>query len=311
MNNKKIRDGFEFTAIKYPFNLYDAIKITEEHEIEEYIKYINKHSIEYAEIVMPNLEVLKYCPQLKYLNIRPSYNALQDFDFSPLYTLPEVYMLNCINEYGPQCQYVVPIDYSRINGLKELSFSVNTGTLNYHKIMNLKSLSVGDFKGSKGDLTDLFCSAELDTLELRGCRISSLDGIEKSKKIQCLYISYNQSLKDISALGKVKRTLKALRIENCSKIEDFSVLEELENLELLELTGKNQLESLKFIKKMRRLKTFVFNMNILDGDLTPCLGLSYACSEKNRSHYNLKDKDLPKGEYVRGNEDIELWRRLE
>ncbi len=129
--------------------------------------------------------------------------------------------------------------------------------------------------------------------------------------MQCLYLHYNRSLKDISALSKVKKTLKALRIENCSKIEDFSVLAELENLELLELSGSNTLPSLSFIKSMKNLKTFVFNMNVEDGDLTPCLNLSYVYSEKNRKNYNLKDKDLPKNAYVRGNEDIEEWRRLE
>ena len=109
----------------------------------------------------------------------------------------------------------------------------------------------------------------------------------------------------------MKKTLKALRIENCPKIEDFSVLGELENLELLELTGSNVLPNLDFIKTMKNLKTFICNMNVLDGDLTPCLNLSYVYVEPIRRHYNLKDADLPKGEYVRGYENIEEWRRLE
>ena len=138
-----------------------------------------------------------------------------------------------------------------------------------------------------------------------------MEGIQKSKKIQCLYLHYNRSLNDISALKNVKKTLRALRIENCPKINDFSVLEELENLELLELSGNNELPSLSFLKTMKNLKTFIFSMNVKDGDLYPCLNLSYAYSEKNRKHYNLKDMDLPKGQYVRGNEAIEEWRRLE
>lgn len=143
------------------------------------------------------------------------------------------------------------------------------------------------------------------------CELHSLDGIENSKKMQCLYLHYNRSLRDINALSKVKKTLRALRIENCPKIEDFSVLGELENLELLELTGKNSLPDLQFIKKMKNLKTFVFDMNVMDGDLSPCLDLSYVHSRKNRKHYNVKDKEMPRGKYVRGNESIELWRRME
>ena len=110
---------------------------------------------------------------------------------------------------------------------------------------------------------------------------------------------------------KVKKTLRALRIENCPKISDFSLLEELVNLELLELSGNNELPNLNFLKAMKNLKTFIFSMNVKDGDLSPCMVVPRVHSKKDRRHYNLKDKDLPKGLYVHGNENIEKWRRLE
>lgn len=225
--------------------------------------------------------------------------------------MPEIKSLSCKNQYGNQEQLFSDIDYSRVHGIVDLKIAVNKGALNYNKIETLKSLSVGGFKGKNCDLTDLFCSKELDTLRIVQCRISSLNGIETSNKMQCLYLHYNRSLQNISALRRANRTLKALRIENCPKIEDFSVLCELENLELLELSGSNVLPNLNFLKTMRNLKTFAFNMDVLNGDLTPCLNLSYVYSEKDRRHFNLKDKDLPKTNYARGNEDIEEWRRLE
>lgn len=188
-------------------------------------------------------------------------------------------------------------------------FISGKGHLNYEKIKSLKVLSISDYP--KRDLIGMFSSIQLDTLSITQCKINSLDGIEQSSCMQCVYFRYNRSLHDISALRKVKHTLKALRIENCPKIEDFSVLSELDNIELLELTGKNELSDLKFINHMKSLKTFICNMNVLDGDLTPCLDLSYVYIGKNRKHYNLKDKDMPRGTYIRGNEDIELWRRLE
>ena len=110
---------------------------------------------------------------------------------------------------------------------------------------------------------------------------------------------------------QVKNSLKALRIENCAKIKDFSVLEKLENLELLDLSGSNEIPSLSFIRKLKNLKVFVFSVNVLDGDLTPCKDLSYAACVRGRKHYNMKNRDLPKGKVTRGNEDIELWRRFE
>lgn len=303
--------SFEFTSIHYPFNEKNAIRITQDNNIEAYCDYINKHTIDSAEIIMPNLDILKKCPSLKYLKIAPSFDAPPDFDFSPLYEADKILSLNCCNQFGNKEQYLCEIDYSKIKGLIDLFVSVNKGTLNYSKISTLKSLKIGGFIGKQNGIQNMFCSKDIDTIRLIECNIFSLKGIEALSKLQCLYLDYNRTLQDISDLKYVKNSLKLLRIDNCAKIKDFSVLSELENLELLELTGSNSLPDLSFLSSMKNLKTFIFNMNILDGNLSNCLGLSYVYSEKNRKHYNLKDSELPKGTYTRGNEDIETWRRLE
>lgn len=320
-----IIDGFAFTALTFPCNVHDAIIIKCEglsdceapqydiplHTIGEYTEFINKHKIEKAIVILNDIAFLPSCPSLVHLNIIPSYQTAGAFDFSPLYQMPQIKSLFCQNQHGRQDQILSEIDYSKIQGLIDLGIVVNKGTLSYNKIQTLKSLDVGGFRGRNRNLTDLFCSRELDTLEMIQCGMHSLEGIDTSKKMQCLYLHYNRSLKDISALRKVKHTLRALRIENCPKIEDFSVLGELENLELLELSGRNALPSLDFLKSMKRLSLFVFDMNVLDGDLSPCLEISHAESRRNRKHYNLKNQDLPKGKFKMGNEDIDEWRKLE
>lgn len=311
MRNNEI-DDFKFVEMHYPFYKREAIKVVSGiRTIQEYQKYICENGIEMAEIIMPNLEMLRNCPTLKHLKISPSFDAPAEFDFSPLYDASEIVSLNCQNQYGDRGQYISTIHYDKINGLVDLFVSVNKGTLGFNRIETLKSLRVGGFKGEKSDISDLFSSKELDTLQLTDCKIQSLNGIEKAPKMQCVYLKYNRSLKCIDEISSVKKTLKALRIENCPKIEDFSVLGELKNLELLELSGSNEIPSLSFLKTMKNLKTFIFSINVRDGDLSPCLDLSYVYSEKNRKHYNLKDVDLPKGQYIRGNETIEEWRRLE
>lgn len=172
LKSGEMRDGFHFDSIVWPFNKYDAIDVVvNKHLKDECVKYINKHKIEQARIVMPDLKMLYECPGLRKLNVSPSYNAPENFDFSPLYAM--------------------------------------------------------------------------------------------------------------------------------------------EKLEFLELCGSNLLPNLHFLGSLKNLKTFIFDYNVLDGDITPCLGISYVYCMRGRKHYNLKDKDLPKGEYVRGNEDIEEWRRLE
>lgn len=304
------KNGFEFTAIDYPFYVLDAIQIrTDIHSVEKYVDFINKHEISKAYVISDNLGFITSCPSLKQLKIHPNYLSDKSFDFSPLYKHPQIKQLNCVNVVNNK--YIIPIDFSQIIGLEDLSFGFNKGCLNFNKIDTLKSMSVGGYVSPQKDLSDLFCSEKLDTLELRQCSEYSLNGIEASKNLTCLYIYYNRNLEDISALKSCAETLRTLRIQSCPKIKDFSVLSELKNIELLELTGSNELPDLSFIEQMPNLKTFVFNVNVKDGDLSPCLRLSYVYSEKNRKHYNLKDNALPKGECIRGNESIDEWRRLE
>ena len=69
------RDGFEFVPMLYPFNRKDAIKIGDDgHSIDDYRDYIIKQGIDKTEIIMPNLDILGFCPALKHLRICPSYN---------------------------------------------------------------------------------------------------------------------------------------------------------------------------------------------------------------------------------------------
>ena len=314
-------DGFVFTAITHPALVLDAMLIKYPYDIkcssplvygskrtlEEQIEYINTHKIEKAMIIANDISFITRCPTLKHIKIAIPNEFGDGFDYSPLYEMPQIKSVACPTQYGRMGEFTTSIDYSRIRGLEDAHIHP-VGCENFRNLTALKSLGLRGIKDA--DLTDIVRSLILDTLIMTQCKAKSLNGIEYSQEMQCLYLYYNRSLQDISALREVKHTLKALRIQNCPKIEDFSVLGELENLELLELSGSNKLPSLDFLKQMKKLKTFVFSMEVIDGDLTPCLGLSYVYSEKNRKHYNLKDKDLPKGQYFRGNESIEEWRRL-
>lgn len=317
-----VRDGFVFWSITYPHNVFDAIIIRNpqkticfspllpysERTVEEHISLINEMKLEKAIIVAENIDFIVECPSLKYIKIIPVDSVGDGFDYAPLYKMPQIKGLQCSTEYGFYEQFSTTLDCLRINGLEDIHIT-NMKYQSFDKIDTLKSLGLSNYK--KYDLSEAFNSVMLDTLSIFQSKIVSLDGIQKSQKMQCLYLYYNRSLRDIGALKYIKNTLKALRIENCPKIEDFSVLCELENLELLELSGSNELPDLGFLKQMKNLKTFVFDVNILDGDLSSCLDLLYVFSKKNRKHYNLKDSVLPKGQYVRGNETIEEWRRLE
>lgn len=317
-----IRDGYAFATIDSPANVYDAVFIKypincsftychfrgSTRSLEEYIDLINRYKLEKAFIISDDIDFITRCPTLKYLMIYPADDVGDGFDYSPLYNMPQIKSLSCCTVYGFKDEFSTCVDCAKINGLESIHVT-NSGYKNYETIKTLKSLGLTDYK--KTDLTEAFSSTILDTLSIFQSKIKTLEGIQKSPKMQCLYLYYNRSLQDISTLRDVKTTLKALTIENCPKIEDYSVLGELENLEYLELKGNKDLPNLDFLKTMKNLKTFIFSMNVKDGDLTPCLNLSFAHTEKNHKHYNLKNADLPKGKVIYGDENLDSWRRMD
>lgn len=302
-------DDLDFTAILYPFNAKVAIWVWKQHLYSKYVKYICEHRLEQAKIVMPNLDILRECPSLRYLCICPASNSPLIYDYTPLYDMEEIRDLTFSNYIGDRI--VTGLDCAKIKGLISLGVDDINGAINYNRLELLKTLHVGNFRSSSMDLTNLFCSKQLDTLVLHKSFEHSLKGIERAPKMQYVQLSYNRQLCDISALKGIRDSLRALLINNCAKIEDFSVLGELENLERLEIVGSNVLPSLAFIKSMKNLKTLRLGVTVADGDLTPCLDLQWAQILQNKRYYNLRDQDLPKNEFVRGNEDIEEWRRLE
>ena len=188
-----MKDGFEFSSINYPFYDKKAIYVWKENRLDDYIQYIRDNQIESAEIVLPNLKILQYCPSLRYIKIHPSSNSPAKYDFSPLYQMNEIKHLHTITRYYTDntekpILHTAQIDYSMIKGLVSLSLEANRGALNFNFIPTLKSLVVGGFQGKFADLTDLFCSEVLDTLSLSQCKVKSLNGIDQSKNMQCIYL---------------------------------------------------------------------------------------------------------------------------
>ena len=328
-----VRDGFVFTRIGEPVNVFDTLVVRTEplagpeahrltesdglgssgRSLEEHIALINQEKIEKIYICGTNIDFIKYCPSLKYFKVIPSSSASSSFDYSPLYEMPTVKFLFCLTAYGPPGELLsTTVDCTRLHGLEYLRVQKN-GFKNFSQIATLKTLEIS--QQSDKDLTTIFSSPVLDSLGITQCSLKSLNGLGQAEKMQCLHLYYNRSLQDISALRDVKDSIKELYIENCPKIEDFSVLYELTNLERLELIGSNSLPSLDFIRSMKKLSYFKFSMNVLNGDLSPCMNLHWAASWINRKHYNLRDAQLPKKtpkpeEGLPANGNIEGWRRL-
>ncbi len=265
---------------------------TSKRTLEEHIAIINQYQLKKACIIAENIDFLVCCPSLEYLEIIPARTAREDFDYSPLYRMQKIRTLCVDTEYGDyDKQNITSIDYSRINGLEEITIR-GKGHKNYNKIDTVKTIQFYNHKMT--DLTVLKHCRSLKSLGFMNTGIKSVDGIEELKDLQLLDLDHERALSDMSSLFEVSQNLKVLSIECCPKIRDFSFLEKMRNLEFLTLNGSNKIPDLEFLKKMPKLKMFIFSMEVENGNLEPCLHIPYVSCNKNRKSYNLKDKDLPK-----------------
>lgn len=306
-NHCVYRDGFVFTCVYKPANIYNGIVIRNPEKCDcwtpkknfstrtlaEHIDLINKYKIEKAFIIANDISFIKKCPTLKYIEIVPADTTSDNFDYSPLYDMPNICYLNCRTKYGGSDELLsTTIDYSKINGIRHLHVEGH-GHLNYNNQSTLQSVTIIGEKTNK-DLKYIYNCKNLIDLELTQCSLTSLDGIDSLNNLQQLSLYYNRNLQDITMLRCIASSLRSLTIENCPRIVDFSCLHQLVNLEHLHLFGKNVLPNLNFLKCMKKLKTFSFSMYVSDGNLSECLHIPYVNSEYNRKTYNLKNSELPK-----------------
>lgn len=311
-------DGRCFVAITYPFSKHDAL-LVEDLRLDELVKYIQDRSINKAYVQhFSEFSFLLQCQSLEHIAIElrmpfNDYSQLKrktkiQYDLSPLEQLSGLLSLDLRENERCGSKAQAKIDICKLPLLQQYSGDFRF-TNNLFQGINLRSLRLIHLDHT--DFSELSHLINLDTLHLSFSKMESLKGCSSLSKLQCLYLHNNRSLTDISDLRYVSQSLKALRIENCSNIQDYSVLQRLNNLELLELSGKASIPDLSFIRNMPNLKTLLLSVNVLDGDLSLCDKLTWVYSEYNRKHYNRKDRELPKDIFYHGNENIDEWRRFE
>lgn len=308
------RNGFSFTALANvgnQANVFDAIVIRNpsdarcfspklsysERTLQEHIDFINEHHLEKAVVIADDISFLSKCPTLRYLQIIPADHA-KNFDYSPLYQLKHIAGLNCATEYGVHFSETTQVDYSHFPNVVDLDLA-GQGHICTEQLTTIQRLNVSRHPAK--ELSQIVASPRLKSLDVTQCRIRSLDGISKAEALSKLSLWYNRSLSDVSDLFHHNKSLRMLSIGLCPKIADFSFMEQFENLEYLELVGSNSLPNLHFLTALKALKCFVFNVNVLDGDLTPCLDIPCVHLLRNRKHFNLSDADLPKARMIASN----------
>lgn len=297
-------DDFFFSPLKNDnrdtivvFNPMDALIVSpvflrSRKTLNEHIEYIQNNNIRKAKIVAEDISFLKQCPNLEYLMVFPAVTA-KEFDYSPIYELKNIKWLQCQTVYGIDDEKTAVIDYSRFENLQRIGICGAYGHQNVDKAGNIISMFFDSGFPKAKTLEGVIPGKVLENFSVVLSPIQSLNGIDAASHLRRLELQYNRRLSDITALRYIKESLIFLKISNCGKIHDFSVLKELKNLKFLTLNGSNTLSDLSFLKEMPNLQNFELSMNVADGDLSLCKNIPYV-RIKNRKHYLYKDSELSK-----------------
>jgi len=184
------------------------------------------------------------------------------------------------------------IDLSNFPNLETCAVTYSPRLKALEKCKFLKDLTITNYKSNNEDLKNFANLASLRKLSLFKAKLVTLDGIEQLKLLVNLVLYGIPKLKTIKNLAELSESLEQIEIESCKSITDYEYLGKIVSLKKLIITQSGQIESLKFLKELKKLEFFSFvGTNVLDGDLSPCLGVTFAGFD-NKKHYSHKMGNL-------------------
>ena len=250
--------------------------------IDEGIRYVKQHDLRYVQIN-------------SFLGYRADdISFLSDLsDFVEGITLPEAHsdisVLNKLHRLvhlGFADNKETVIDLSNFPNLTTLACEFSKRLLALEGCEQLQNLTLTGFKSHDQTLSEIPPLASLKTLDLFVTNINSLIGIGRYPILEELTLYKAHRLVDISVLKDVEYTLKKIEFDTCKRIENYEVLSEMTALRKLILTNSAPMQSLSFVTSLDKLEFLSFvGTNVLDGDLSPVVGLKYVGFE-NKRHYS-------------------------
>ena len=249
----------------------------------QYAKYIKENSINYLRCQDVDMNLLTSFPNIEFVtipedaeNIEGLYNLRMLKGLEITANKLELLDLSCFSNL----EYLIIHNYS-----KEHNLLINCKQLKHLCIIhsNITSLKT---------ITTNGC---LESLHLEFCyNLKTLDGIQLFGQLSKVVLDYCLKMENISDMKFFVNSLKYLRITDCNKIQGLSYilsgLVELENLHIStsQTNCINKLYSVSFVGKLTKLKSFVTDYKIEDGDLKPLLNIESVDVLKFYKHYNLQ-----------------------
>lgn len=256
--------------------------IFDSNRIQEGIEYIKQHNLRYVDI---NSFLGYKATDISFLR--------ELSDFVEGITVPETrYDISVLNELhrlvflGFADDKKTIIDLSNFPNLSTLACEYSKRLLSLESCEQLQNLTLTGFKSRDKTLSEIPPLSSLKRLDLFVTNINSLIGIGNFPHLEELTLFKAPRLEDISALKDIKDTLTMIEFDSCRRIRNFDVLGDLTNLKKLIIGSSGSIPSLSFVTSLTNLEFLSFvGTNVLDGDLSPTIGLKYVGFE-NKRHYS-------------------------
>ena len=293
------RDGFPF--LKYPDGR--MFLSVQSGRLAECVRYCRDADVRHLHLSPyhgfggNDTDFLKDCPRVTDVHLQGG-----TFDLSGLYHLGDLTFLSAVFELRQE------LDLRRFPALAELRADWHPRRLaGLYDCPRLARLVLRKYKPRSRDLTDLGRLASLESLQLVQSPITSLAGVEAMSRLWELELHYCARLTDVTALAARADTLQRLRLDRCRNVAGREGVARLRRLTHLSFCGDSPIPSIGFVRGMPRLRFFAFvGTDVLDGDMTPLLGLGYAGFDSKR-HYSHTFEQVQQIIRDRGAADVGTW----
>jgi protein phosphatase 1 regulatory subunit 7 len=272
------QDGFNF--LKYPDGrLFLSV---ESDRLQDCLSYCQRKQVRFLHISefhgfhLGDVSFLNECPKVLGIHLQ----GYRFTDLSGLYHLKHLTFLSAVIDLPQE------LDLSRFPELEELYADWHPRRMvGLYACPKLKRLWLRKYKPQSRRLAEIGTAPALEALQLIQSPIVSLDGIESLYRLREFVAHYCSRLKDIGPITARSDTLERLRLDNCKNIEHHDCVVKLKKTKYLAFCHDGPIPSIGFVRQMPQLEFFAFvGTDVVDGDMTPLFGLSYA-GFTNKRHF--------------------------
>ncbi|MBP1677379.1 MAG: hypothetical protein H6Q20_1938 [Bacteroidetes bacterium] len=271
----------EINGFKVRKSNWGKLLILDYNKINDSLEFMKKHKItgihiNYTANNNRTLEDVYFLEAFDFLEkVEIIFTSVDDF--TGIYKLPNLKSLYLGDITKKE------IDFTKLPNLEECLFQWRNNVKGFFDLRKLKKLTV--FKYSNKTLEGFNRFTTLTELNVfNSFSIASLKGIG-GLKISKLNLGLLPKLESLDYIDQLSESLKEIELDTCKKIKSIEIISKLPNLEIFNAYNCGEIDSINSIRTLKKLKGICVGFTVLDGDMSPCIGLKNV-TFVNKKHYS-------------------------